>query len=69
MTPAEPTRVWRRTRRKALRGIPTGRRATHVTEAAYGRHQKERDWLATRLWVTAQAEMTADLAAREAVHQ
>jgi hypothetical protein len=65
MTPAEPTRVWRRTRRKALRGVPTGRRATHEIATAYGRHQKERYWLAVRLWVTAQAEMAADFAARE----
>lgn len=65
MTPAEPTRVWRKTRRRALRGVPTGRRATHEVVAAYGRHQKERDWLATWLWVTARAEMEADMAARK----
>ena len=67
MTPAEPTRVWRRTRRKAMRRVPTGRKATHAVETAYGRHQKQRDWLAVRLWVTARAEMEAELAAREAV--
>ena len=64
MTPAESTRVWHKTARKALRGIPTGRRATHVADAAYGRRQKTRDWLATQRWVTAQAEMTADLAGK-----
>ena len=26
----ENTRVWRKTRRQALRGIPTGRRSTHA---------------------------------------
>ena len=30
MTPAEPTRVWRKTRRKAQRGVKTGRRTTHA---------------------------------------
>jgi len=67
MSPAEPTRCRRKDRRRALRGVPTGRRATHEVETAYGRHQKERDWLAVRLWVTARAEMTADFAARQAV--
>ena len=64
MTPAEPTRVWRRTRRKALRGIPTGRRVTHQPETTYGRHQKERDRLAAWLWEDARAEMDAELEAR-----
>jgi hypothetical protein len=26
----EGTRVWRKTRRQALRGVPTGRRSTHA---------------------------------------
>jgi hypothetical protein len=43
MTPAEPTRVWRKTRRRALRGVPTGRRATHAVETTYGHRQRERD--------------------------
>jgi hypothetical protein len=40
------TRVWRTTRRQALRGVPTGRRATHAVKTAYGRHQREAEWLA-----------------------
>lgn len=48
MPPAEPTRVWRKTRRRALRGVPTGPRATR----------------AERLWREARAEMEADFAAR-----
>jgi hypothetical protein len=40
------TRVWRKTRRRALRGVPTGRRATHVVETIYGHRQRERDRLA-----------------------
>jgi len=67
MTPAEPTRCWRKTRRKALRGIPVGRRATRQPETTYGRHQKERDRLAAWLWNTARAEMEAAMAAREQV--
>jgi hypothetical protein len=35
------TRVWRKTRRKALRGTPTGRRSTHVVETTYGRGQRD----------------------------
>jgi hypothetical protein len=42
----ERTRVLRRERRRAWRGIPAGRRATHKTETTYGRKQKARDWLA-----------------------
>ena len=59
MSPAERTRYWRKGLRKAMRGTPAGRRTTHAVETTYGRRQKERDWLATRRWVTAQAEMTA----------
>jgi hypothetical protein len=33
-------RYWRKNRRKAWRGIPAGRRATHAIETTYGRHQK-----------------------------
>ena len=36
------TRVWRKTSRKGRRGIPTGRRATHVVEMAYGQQQRIR---------------------------
>jgi hypothetical protein len=43
MTPAEPTRVWRKTYRRALRGVPTGRRATHAVETTYGHRQRARD--------------------------
>lgn len=64
MTPAEPTRVWRKTRRKALRGVKTGRRATHQPETTYGRRQQERDRRAAWLWAQARAEMEADFAAR-----
>lgn len=40
MTPAENTRIWRKTRRQALRGIPTGRRASHHPRTANGRQQQ-----------------------------
>jgi hypothetical protein len=39
-------RDWRKNRRKAWRGNPTGRRATHAVKTAYGRHQKARAWAA-----------------------
>lgn len=39
-------RVWRKTGRRTLRGIPTGRRAAHAVQTTYGRHQKERDRVA-----------------------
>jgi hypothetical protein len=65
MTPAEPTRVWRRTRRKALRGIPTGRRVTHEVRTTYGHRQRERDRRMAWLMADAQAEMAAAMAARE----
>lgn len=55
MTPYEPTRVWRKTRRRALRGVPAGRRATHQVRTTYGRGQRDRDH---------RAEMEADFAAR-----
>lgn len=42
----EGTRVRRKDRRKAWRGLPRGRRATHQAETAYGRQQRERDRLA-----------------------
>jgi hypothetical protein len=38
------TRAWRKDGRRARRGVPTGRRATHIAETTYGRHQKDRDW-------------------------
>lgn len=67
MTPAEPTRVWRRTRRKALRRVSTGRRATHEVRTTYGHRQQERDRRLAWQVATAQAEMEAALAAREDV--
>ena len=36
-------RCWRKAGRRALRGIPTGRRATHRAETAYGQQQRLRD--------------------------
>lgn len=42
----ENSRVWRKTRRRALRGVGTGRRATHAVETTYGQQQRERDRLA-----------------------
>ena len=41
MTP--DSRVWRKAARKALRGVPTGRRATHQVVTRNGRHQRQRD--------------------------
>lgn len=64
MTPAEPTRCWRKTRRKALRGVPTGRRATREVRTTYGHRQRERDRLAAWQQETARAEMDAAMAAR-----
>lgn len=64
MTPADQTRVWRKTRRKALRGVPAGRRTTVQVKTIYGHQQRERDHRATWLWVQARAEMEADFAAR-----
>jgi hypothetical protein len=57
--------VWRKTRRKVLRGVSTGRRATHEVRTTYGRRQRERDWRLAWQIATAQAEMAADMAARE----
>lgn len=37
------TRVWRKTRHQALRGVPTGRRATHEVQTTYGHRQRERE--------------------------
>jgi hypothetical protein len=42
----EHARVMRRERRKAWRGVPRGRRATHEVRTTYGRKQRERDRLA-----------------------
>jgi hypothetical protein len=55
MQPAGRTRVRRRDQRRAWRGTPGGRRATHRTETAYGRGQERRDWLAR--WAAAQASL------------
>lgn len=49
----ERARVLRRERRRAWRGHPTGRRATHAVETTYGRKQKERDRLALFAALTA----------------
>ena len=51
----ERARVLRRERRRARRGTPTGRRATHEVETTYGRKQKERDRLALFAAITAAA--------------
>jgi hypothetical protein len=40
----EGTRVWRKTRRRALRGVPAGRRATHPVRTTYGRGQELAAW-------------------------
>jgi hypothetical protein len=64
MTPAEPTRCWRKSLRRTRRGIPTGRRATHSVQTTYGQQQRDRDHRLTWLWLTARAEMEADLNAR-----
>lgn len=39
-------RCWRKAGRRALRGIPAGRRTTHQVETTYGRGQRERARLA-----------------------
>jgi len=44
----EGSRVLRRERRRAWRGAPAGRRATHEVRTTYGRKQKARDWLAAQ---------------------
>jgi hypothetical protein len=62
MTPAEPTRVWRKTRRRALRRVPTGRRATHEVRTTYGHRQQERDRRLAWQIATARAEMEAAMA-------
>lgn len=36
----------RRGLRRASRGLPHGRRATHQVLTTYGRHQRARDWAA-----------------------
>ena len=66
MTPAEPARYWRKTRRRALRGVPAGRRATHAVETTYGHRQRERDRRLAWQIATAQAEMAAAMKARAA---
>ena len=53
----EHDRILRRERRRAWRGIPTGRRVTHEVKTAYGRKQKARDWLAA--WQAATEAATA----------
>jgi hypothetical protein len=54
------TRTWRKGLRKASRGIPTGRRATHAVETAYGQQQKARDRAAEfSAWCAQRREMTA----------
>jgi hypothetical protein len=59
MTPADGSRVWRKTARRAWRGQPAGRRTTHAVRTTYGRRQRRRDWLA--MWDAAQATPEAVL--------
>ncbi len=59
------TRVWRKGRHRIWRGVATGRRATHAVETTYGHRQRERDRRLAWQIADAQAEMAADLAARE----
>ena len=59
------TRVWSRDGYKARRGESTGRRNTHPVQTTYGQQQRALDDRLTWLWLTARAEMTADLATRE----
>lgn len=51
---------WRRGLRRAKRGDPTGRRATHPVETTYGRHQRERDRLLRWQQALAAAEATVE---------
>jgi hypothetical protein len=37
-------RVTRRGRRRAWKGHPAGRRATHTVQTTYGKHQRNRPW-------------------------
>jgi hypothetical protein len=60
----QDTRCWRKSLR--CKGIPAGRRATHKVQTTYGQQQRARDQRLTWLWLTARAEMDADLAARAA---
>ena len=64
MTPDEPARCWRKEDRRRRRGIPAGRRSTHPVQTTYGQQQRARDQWLTWLWLTARAEMEADLNAR-----
>lgn len=63
MTPAEPTRCWRKGLRKARRGVKTGRRATRQVKTTYGHRQQERDRRLAWQIATARAEMEAAMAA------
>lgn len=65
MSPAESTRCWRKTRRKALRGVKTGRRATRQVKTTYGHRQRERDRRLVWQIATARAEMEAAMTARQ----
>jgi hypothetical protein len=49
------TRVWRKTRRQALRGVPAGRRVTHAVKTACGRNQRDAQWRAQRDLIKQQA--------------
>jgi hypothetical protein len=54
------TRTWRKGLRRASRGIPAGRRATHEVETAYGQRQKARDRAAEfSAWCAQRRETTA----------
>lgn len=54
MQPAGDPRYWRKGQRRAWRGTPRGRRATHRVETTYGRGQQRRDWLA--MWAAVMAD-------------
>jgi hypothetical protein len=44
MTPYDNPGIRRRSRRRAWRGTPTGRRATRKVITTYGRHQRQAAW-------------------------
>lgn len=58
----ENTRIWRKHTRRAARGVPTVRRATHPIQATYGHQQRDRDWRAA--WAVMRAEFEAQKTTR-----
>jgi hypothetical protein len=58
----QDTRVLRRERRKAWRGTPTGRRATHEVKTTYGAGQRRRDREARWAELRAQAASSEEAA-------